>query len=37
VAFIRGGRIVADGAPTDLRERFGAQRLEDVYLQLVGR
>ena len=37
VAFIRGGRIVADGAPPDLRERFGAERLEDVYLQVVGR
>ena len=37
VAFIRGGRIVADGAPDDLRERFGAPRLEDVYLRLVGR
>jgi ABC-2 type transport system ATP-binding protein len=37
VAFIRGGRIVAEGAPPDLRERFGAPRLEDVYLHLVGR
>lgn len=37
VAFIRDGRIVAEGAPPDLRERFGAPRLEDVYLQLVGR
>jgi ABC-2 type transport system ATP-binding protein len=37
VAFIRAGRIVADGPPVDLRERFGAPRLEDVYLQLVGR
>ena len=37
VAFIRGGRIAADGAPSDLRERFGALRLEDVYLQVVGR
>jgi ABC-2 type transport system ATP-binding protein len=37
VAFIRRGRIVADGAPPDLRERFGAPRLEDVYLQVVGR
>jgi len=37
VAFIRAGRIVAEGAPPDLRERFGAPRLEDVYLHLVGR
>ncbi|MGD9573294.1 MAG: ABC transporter ATP-binding protein [Thermoleophilia bacterium] len=37
VAFIRGGRIVADGSPPDLLAQFGAPRLEDVYLQLVGR
>ena len=37
VAFIRGGRIVAEGTPPGLRERFGAPRLEDVYLHLVGR
>ena len=37
VAFIRAGRIVADGPPDDLRERFAAPRLEDVYLRLVGR
>jgi len=37
VAFIRAGRIVAEGAPLDLRERFDAPRLEDVYLQVVGR
>lgn len=37
VAFVRAGRIVADGAPPALRERFGAPRLEDVYLHLVGR
>ncbi|WP_217915360.1 ABC transporter ATP-binding protein [Miltoncostaea marina] len=37
VAFIRSGRIVADGAPGDLRERYAAPRLEDVYLQVVGR
>ena len=37
VAFIHGGRIVAEGTPRDLRDRFGAPRLEDVYLQVVGR
>lgn len=37
VAFIRDGRIAAQGAPDDLRGRFGAGRLEEVYLQLVGR
>jgi ABC-2 type transport system ATP-binding protein len=37
VAFIGGGRMAAEGAPVALRERFGAARLEDVYLQVVGR
>jgi ABC-2 type transport system ATP-binding protein len=37
VAFIRDGRIVTQGAPPVLRERFAADRLEDVYLHLVGR
>jgi ABC-2 type transport system ATP-binding protein len=37
VAFIRGGGIAAAGAPPDLRQRFRADRLEDVYLQVVGR
>jgi ABC-2 type transport system ATP-binding protein len=37
VAFIRAGRIAAEGAPDELRERFAADRLEDVYLQVVSR
>ncbi len=37
IAFILDGRIVADGSPTALRERYGADRLEDVYRQVVGR
>jgi ABC-2 type transport system ATP-binding protein len=37
VAFIRAGRIAAEGAPAALRERYAAGRLEDVYLQVVGR
>lgn len=32
VAFIRAGRIVADGEPADLAEMFGVERLEDAYL-----
>ncbi len=35
VAFIRDGRIVSEGTPDDLRESFGAGRLEDVYRQVV--
>jgi ABC-2 type transport system ATP-binding protein len=37
VAFIRAGRIAAEGSPDELRERFDATRLEEVYLQVVGR
>ena len=37
VAFMGGGRIVAEGAPHELRERFGAGGLEEVYLRVVGR
>jgi ABC-2 type transport system ATP-binding protein len=37
VAFIRAGRIVADGPPDALRAEYAAPRLEDVYLRLVGR
>ncbi len=32
VAFIRAGRIVEEGAPEELVERHGGERLEDAYL-----
>jgi ABC-2 type transport system ATP-binding protein len=32
VALIRAGRIVAQGAPAELVERYGGERLEDAYL-----
>ena len=35
VAFIRDGRIVAEGTPGDLRERYSAATLEQVYRQVV--
>jgi len=35
VGFIRAGRIVAEGTPEELRTRFVAARLEDVYRQVV--
>ncbi len=35
VAFIRAGAIVAEGTPEELRGRFVAARLEDVYRQVV--
>jgi len=37
VVFLAGGRIVADGAPTDIAESFGHDDLEGVFLQLAGR
>ena len=37
IAFILDGRIVASGTPTELRERYSADRLEDVYRLVVGR
>jgi ABC-2 type transport system ATP-binding protein len=36
VVFISGGRIVADGAPAEVAERFGHGDLEGVFLELVG-
>ena len=32
VAFIRAGRIAAEGTPSELTERFGVGRLEDAYV-----
>jgi ABC-2 type transport system ATP-binding protein len=32
VAFIRAGRVVDEGAPAELVERHGGERLEDAYL-----
>jgi len=35
VAFISGGRIVAEGRPSDLKEEYGAENLEEVFARLV--
>jgi ABC-2 type transport system ATP-binding protein len=35
VAFIRAGSVVAEGSPTELVERFGGDRLEDAYLEVM--
>lgn len=35
VAFIRSGRIAAEGTPAELTARFGGQRLEDAYLEVM--
>jgi ABC-2 type transport system ATP-binding protein len=35
VAFIRAGRIVAAGSPDELVRRFGGDRLEDAYLEVM--
>jgi ABC-2 type transport system ATP-binding protein len=37
IALITGGRIVARGTATDLKERFGGGTLEDVYMRTVAR
>jgi ABC-2 type transport system ATP-binding protein len=36
VVFISGGRVVADGAPDEVAERFGHGDLEGVFLELAG-
>ncbi len=35
VVFLSGGRVVADGAPAQISERFGRDDLEGVFLQLA--
>ena len=35
VAFIRSGRIAAEGTPAELNARFGGARLEDAYLEAL--
>jgi ABC-2 type transport system ATP-binding protein len=35
VAFMRAGRIVAEGTPGELVERYGGERLEDAYLEAM--
>ena len=37
VAFIRAGRIIDEGTPTELVERYGGDRLEDAYVQAMRR
>jgi ABC-2 type transport system ATP-binding protein len=37
VAFIRSGRIVAEGTPTELTDRYGGERLEYAYLEAMRR
>jgi ABC-2 type transport system ATP-binding protein len=37
IALINEGRIVAQDASADLKERFGAANIEEVYLKVVGR
>lgn len=36
IAFIRAGRIAAEGSPAGLVAGFGVSRLEDVYLAIMG-
>jgi ABC-2 type transport system ATP-binding protein len=36
VVFLAGGRVVADGPPAEVAERFGHGDLEGVFLHLAG-
>src|SRR5713226_485476 len=35
IAFIRAGRIAAEGTPAELTRRFGGERLEDAYVEAM--
>ena len=35
VVFVAAGRVVADGSPADVAERFGRENLEGVFLHLA--
>jgi len=35
IALINDGRIVAEGTPTELKERYGAQNIEEVFVKVV--
>ena len=37
IALINGGRIAAQGTSGELKTRYGAENIEDVYLKVVGR
>jgi len=37
VAFIRAGRIISEGAPAELIDRYGGERLEDAYVEAMRR
>jgi len=36
VAFINDGRIIAEGRPSELKEEFDAENLEEVFAKLIG-
>ncbi len=37
VALIDGGRIIEEGSPRELKERYGAMNLEEVFMEAAGR
>jgi ABC-2 type transport system ATP-binding protein len=37
VAIIDHGKLIALGAPGQLRDKYGAKNLEDVFMRLTGR
>ena len=36
IAFIDGGRIIAEGRPDELKQIYGAENLEEVFTKIVG-
>jgi ABC-2 type transport system ATP-binding protein len=37
IALIDGGRITAQGSSSDLKERYEARNVEEVYMKVIGR
>ena len=37
IALIDGGRITAQGSSSDLKERYEARSVEEVYMKVIGR
>jgi sodium transport system ATP-binding protein len=36
VGIIHHGRLVAEGTPAELRQRFGEQDMEEIFIQAIG-
>ena len=36
VGIIHHGRLVAEGTPAELRQRYGEQDMEEIFIQAIG-